>query len=64
MLIYGNGGLDEQPKVIEGDVYGTMNLCNLSAIISDWSTIEDRIMKVVRIPQSTHTTILKNNDSI
>jgi pimeloyl-ACP methyl ester carboxylesterase len=64
MLVYGEGGFDQQPKVIEGDGDGTVNFCSLSAVISDWSAAEGQTMKVVKIPQSTHTTILKNDDSI
>lgn len=64
MLIYGKGGFDQQPEVIEGDGDGTVNLCSLSAVISNWSAAEGQTIKVVKIPQSTHTTILKNNDSV
>lgn len=64
MLVYGEGGFDKQPKVIEGDGDGTVNLCSLSAVISDWSAAEGQTIKVVRIPQCTHTTILENDDSI
>jgi len=47
-----------------GFVCMIITLCSLSAVISNWSAAEGQTIKVVKIPQSTHTTILKNNDSV
>ena len=38
MIVYGEGGFDKQPKVIDGD--GTVNWCNLCVVISYWSATE------------------------
>eukprot|EP01018_Ginkgo_biloba_P007082 Gb_09842 [translate_table: standard] len=63
-LIYGKDGFDQQPEIIEGDGDGTVNLCSLSAVISDWAATEGQKMKVLKIPQVTHETILRNAESV
>ena len=40
MLFYGEGGFDQQPKLIDGDGDGTVILRNLCAIISYWYATE------------------------
>ncbi|GLJ28382.1 hypothetical protein SUGI_0558430 [Cryptomeria japonica] len=63
-LIYNKGGFDNQPEIIMGDGDGTVNLCSLSAVVSNWSATEGQKLMVVKIPQCTHTTILKDEESI
>lgn len=63
-LIYGEHGFDEQPEIIEGDGDGTVNLCSLTAVITDWTAIPGQHVKVVMIPQMTHNAILSNDVSI
>lgn len=63
-LIYGEHGFDEQPEIIEGDGDGTVNLCSLSAVISDWTAKPGQDTKVVMIPGMSHNAILSNDVSI
>ncbi|XP_010478088.1 PREDICTED: lecithin-cholesterol acyltransferase-like 1 [Camelina sativa] len=52
VLVYGEGGFDEQPKIKYGDGDGTVNLASLAAL-------EVENLKTVEIGGVSHTSILK-----
>lgn len=64
MLVYGKNGFDEQPKLINGDGDGTVNLCSLSAVAEQWNAVEGQKIKVIRLEGKTHSTILTDMESV
>ncbi|KAF5205623.1 Phosphatidylcholine-sterol acyltransferase [Thalictrum thalictroides] len=60
-LFYGKDGFDKQPDIIYGDGDGTVNLLSLLALEKEWSAEPNQSLKVIKIPQVSHTSILKDD---
>ncbi|KAF6165219.1 hypothetical protein GIB67_030401 [Kingdonia uniflora] len=59
-LFYGRDGFDTQPEIIYGDGDGTVNLMSLLAVETEWSGNKNQVLKVIKIPQVSHTSILQD----
>ncbi|KAF9621139.1 hypothetical protein IFM89_016633 [Coptis chinensis] len=59
-LLYGSDGFDKQPEIVYGDGDGTVNLLSLLALETEWSRKSNQLLKVIKIPQVSHTSILKD----
>ncbi|XP_010530476.1 PREDICTED: lecithin-cholesterol acyltransferase-like 1 [Tarenaya hassleriana] len=64
VLVYGEGGFDEQPEIVYGDGDGTVNLASLSALETIWVHDKDQSLKTVQINDVSHTSILKDDVAI
>ncbi|PIA29464.1 hypothetical protein AQUCO_06000071v1 [Aquilegia coerulea] len=60
-LFYGRDGFDKPPDIIYGDGDGTVNLLSLLALEKEWSGKPNQPLKVIKIPQVSHTSILKDD---
>ncbi|XP_068654427.1 lecithin-cholesterol acyltransferase-like 1 [Aristolochia californica] len=59
-LFYGREGFDKQPDVVYGDGDGTVNVVSLVALETQWSNVTEQPLKVIKLPQISHTAILKD----
>ncbi|WOK95599.1 hypothetical protein Cni_G04306 [Canna indica] len=58
-LVYNGGGkFDEAPELVYGDGDGLVNLESLLALESQWSNSPEQELKVIKIPNATHSGIL------
>lgn len=60
-LFYGEHGFDEQPDVTYGDGDGTVNMISLLALESLWADEKNQTLKVIKINDVSHTSVLKND---
>lgn len=61
-LVYATDDFDERPEVVYGDGDGTVNMISLLALESEWvNSNKSKALKVIKIPDVTHTSILKDS---
>ncbi|KAK3231203.1 hypothetical protein Dsin_003084 [Dipteronia sinensis] len=60
-LFYGKAGFDERPDVVYGDGDGTVNMVSLLALESLWAGNKNQPLRVIKINDVSHTTILNND---
>ncbi|KAK1393506.1 Lecithin-cholesterol acyltransferase-like 1 [Heracleum sosnowskyi] len=60
-LFYGENGFDKQPEILYGDGDGTVNMVSLMALESEWAGKKNQSVKVIRIPDVSHTSILEED---
>ncbi|XP_011628030.1 lecithin-cholesterol acyltransferase-like 1 isoform X2 [Amborella trichopoda] len=63
-LFYERSEFDTQPAVVNGDGDGTVNMVSLLAAFEEWSSVEEQVVKVVKFPGVSHTSILKVDESL
>ncbi|KAF8404855.1 hypothetical protein HHK36_009745 [Tetracentron sinense] len=60
-LFYGSDGFDKQPEIEYGDGDGTVNMLSLVALELAWAEETKQPLKVIKISQISHTSILKDD---
>ncbi|KAJ0026020.1 hypothetical protein Pint_08626 [Pistacia integerrima] len=60
-LFYKTSDFDERPHVVYGDGDGTVNMVSLLALESLWADKKNQSLKVIRINDVSHASILKNH---
>ncbi|KAJ4844412.1 Lecithin-cholesterol acyltransferase-like 1 [Turnera subulata] len=63
-LFYGRGGFDEQPDIDYGDGDGTVNMASLLALESLWAHERNQSLKVIKISEVSHTSILQKDAAL
>lgn len=60
-LFYGENGFDKQPEILYGDGDGTVNMVSLMALENEWGGKKNQSVKVIKIPDVSHTSILEED---
>lgn len=60
-LFYGENGFDKQPEILYGDGDGTVNMVSLMALENEWAGKKNQSVKVIKIPDVSHTSILEED---
>ncbi|KAG8074124.1 hypothetical protein GUJ93_ZPchr0006g40965 [Zizania palustris] len=63
-FVYGEDGFEGIPEVVYGDGDGDINMVSLAAIETEWSGVEDQILKVVRLPSVNHTGFFTDHSAL
>lgn len=63
-LIYEDRGFDKRPEVVYGDGDGTVNMISLLALESEWSSVKNQSLNVIRVHGVSHTDILKDETAL
>ncbi|KAG1341815.1 lecithin-cholesterol acyltransferase-like 1 [Cocos nucifera] len=64
VLFYGTEGFDVQPEMVYGDGDGTVNMISLLALESEWADSASQVLKVIKLPGVSHTSILKDGAAL
>ncbi|XP_075518852.1 lecithin-cholesterol acyltransferase-like 1 [Primulina tabacum] len=63
-LLYGDHGFDKGPDIQYGDGDGTVNMVSLLALQRAWTSSKNQVLKVIKLPGVTHTSILNGESSL
>jgi lysophospholipase-3 len=63
-LNYDSKGFDYIPKIEMGDGDGTVNVCSLTAVISDWKNTQGQSLDVIAFPEKGHMKILQDKEAL
>ncbi|KAJ7562146.1 hypothetical protein O6H91_03G056400 [Diphasiastrum complanatum] len=63
-LIYKHCGFNYRPDIVYGDGDGKVNLESLTAVISDWADVKGQALKVIRLLDQTHSTVVTSPDGV
>jgi hypothetical protein len=63
-LSYDSKGFDYIPKIEMGDGDGTVNVCSLTAVISDWKNTQGQSLDVIAFPKKGHMKILQDKEAL
>lgn len=63
-LFYRNDDFDERPEIFYGDGDGTVNMVSLLALESLWKDEKNQYLKVIKIADVSHNSILKDKVAV